>query len=126
MEVIENLQKYVNKQTSQNQQMTLFFTPCQLQLSISQNRPVRCVPRFVGVHLICTHERRCTGRNVQRPRNWDEVTVNLRLYALLLMENKFVNALVLLGTQSRRERTHAHKYARPKRLWTNHNCSSAR
>ena len=32
----------------------------------------------------------------------------------------------LVCSQSRRERTHAHKYAQPKRLWTKQNCSSAR
>ena len=43
MEVIENILRYVENQKSQNRQMSC-------QLSMSQNRPVRLVPWFVGVH----------------------------------------------------------------------------
>ena len=38
---------------NQNRQMSYFSPLCQLQLSISKNRPVRLVPCFVGVHHIC-------------------------------------------------------------------------
>ena len=48
----KNMLRYVKTQKSQNRQVCNFSTLCQLQLSISQNRPVRLVPCFVGVHHI--------------------------------------------------------------------------
>ena len=52
MEVIENIFRYVKIQKSQNRQLSYFSLLYQLKLSISQNRPVRLVPCFVGVHHI--------------------------------------------------------------------------
>ena len=45
---------------------------------------------------------------------------------LLMKINSRTRWYCLVRSQSWRERTHAHKYAQPKRLWTNQNCSSAR
>ena len=46
---------------------------------------------------------------------------------LLLMKiNLWTHWYCLVRSQSRYEHTHAHKYAQPKRLWTDHNCSSTR
>ena len=51
MEVIENILGYVKRKKISKS--TGYFSPlCQLQLPLSQNRPVRLVPHFVGVHHI--------------------------------------------------------------------------
>ena len=47
--LIEDVLLYVKKQNFLNRQMNHFSPLCQLQLPISQNRPVAC---FVGVHHI--------------------------------------------------------------------------
>ena len=52
MEVIEDMFKVCKKQNSQNWQMSYFKPLYQVQLSISQNRPVRLVFCFVEVHHI--------------------------------------------------------------------------
>ena len=46
--------KVCKKTRSQNRQMSYFSPLCQIQSSISQNRPVRLVACFVGVHNGCT------------------------------------------------------------------------
>ena len=50
MDLKEDIFMYVKKQISQNRLMSHFSPPCQIQLPISQNRPVRLAPCFVGVH----------------------------------------------------------------------------
>ena len=56
MEVIDNTLRYVRKKKKKkeisNKPMTHIPLLCQLQLSISQNRPVQLVPCFVGVHHV--------------------------------------------------------------------------
>ena len=50
MEVIESTLRYIENKESQHRQMNHISALCQLQLPISQNRPVRL---FVGVHHVC-------------------------------------------------------------------------
>ena len=62
MEVIENIlrYRYVKRQKSQNRQMSYFSFLCQIQFSLSQNRPVQLVSCFIGVHHIfkCCNRRK--------------------------------------------------------------------
>ena len=52
--------------------------------------------------------------------------IHLKTNLLLMKINSWTRWYCLVHSQSWRECTHAHKYARPKHLWTNHNCSLAR
>ena len=54
MDVIENILRYVKLPKNSKSTDESFSPLCQLQMSISQNRPVQLVPCFVGVHHICS------------------------------------------------------------------------
>ena len=86
MDVVENIVSYIEKQKLQIEQMNYFSPLCQLQLLISQNRPVRLVPCFVRVHHIfytkkweCIDPSGVTGGGGVPPK-----TTDLEIFADLL------------------------------------------
>ena len=81
--------------------------------------------RVGTIFLICLcHYRRCLLRSVFAL--WSHHCHLDIIHTVLLMKiNSWTRWYCLVRSQSRHEGTHAHKYVQPKRLWTNHNCSSA-
>ena len=55
---------------------------------------------------------------------WLANTFTMYHLLLLMKINSWTRWYCLVRSQSLREHTHTHKYARTKHLWTNHNCSS--
>ena len=54
MKVIADIFRYILKKISKLTD-ELFFTPMPTSIAIPQNRPVRLVPCFVGMHHIFNH-----------------------------------------------------------------------